>query len=120
VLTYTATLVNTGIGDASHARLTDTLPISVTYQEGSLWAVGGNYGEANGVITWTGTIRPGTVTTVRYTAVVSASLPVSGTVALVNRAWVDDGVHIPLERTAAVFINPHQMWLPVVAGAYRP
>jgi uncharacterized repeat protein (TIGR01451 family) len=115
VVTYTITLANRGKSDATTARLTDTLPISLTYQAGSLWASSGSGRASGSVITWTGTITAGTGTTVRYAAVVSPALSVSATVALVNQAQIDDGVHPPLERSAAVFINPAQVWLPVLS-----
>jgi len=114
-VTYTITLANTGAGDATDARLTDTLPLSLTYQAGSLWAARGSFGEAGGVITWTGAIPAGTATTAHYAAVVSPALSISDTVALVNTLWIDDGISPLIERRAAVFINPFQVWLPLTA-----
>jgi len=114
-VSYTITLANTGTGDATNVRLTDTLPLSLTYQAGSLWAGGGSYGEASGVITWTGAIAAGAATTVRYATVVSPALPVSDTVALVNTVWIDDGINAPIKQAVAVFTNPFQAWLPLTA-----
>lgn len=114
IITYTISLYNRGIGEATSVRLTDTLPIYLTYQAGSLWASAGTYGEAGGVITWTGPIAAGISVTVRFSAVVSPSLSPTDSVAIVNEAQVDDGWHAPFKLTAAAFINPRQVFLPLV------
>jgi len=114
-VTYTITLANSGERTAAGVRLTDTLPVSLTYQAGSLWAASGSFGEAGGVITWTGVITAGISTSLRYAAVVSPALPVSDTVVLVNTARIDNGMNSPVERMAAVIVNPYQAYLPLVA-----
>lgn len=113
-LTYTINLSNCGGGDAPQVRITDTLPISLTYQAGSLWASAGAYGETGEVITWTGALSAGTSAVVRFNAVVSPSLSPTETTAIVNVAQVDDGWHAPLMPAAVVFINPRQVYLPLV------
>ena len=61
VVTYTVVLSNTSTGPATGVRLTDTLPAEVDFVG---W-VGDAHGagEANGVITWTGTVSGGTALT---------------------------------------------------------
>jgi uncharacterized repeat protein (TIGR01451 family) len=114
LVTYTINLFNCEGGDAPQVWMTDTLPISLTYQAGSLWASTGTYGEAGGVITWTGPVAAGTSAVVRLSAVVSPELSPTETVALINVAWVDDGRQAPFGRTAVVFINPYQSYLPLI------
>ncbi len=114
LITYTLTLSNCGSGDAHRVLVTDTLPISLTYQVGSLWASTGTYGEAGGVITWTGALSAGASATVRFSAEVSPPLSSTETVAILNVAQVDDGRHAPFGLRAVVFINPRQVFLPLI------
>lgn len=67
VLAATLTLINEGYWDAQ-AALTDTIPLSATYQDGSLWASSGNYGydPISQVITWTGTVSATQSVTVTF------------------------------------------------------
>ncbi len=59
-LRYTIVISNSGDLHANNVLMTDTLPISVTYQGGlavnvdNAFTIG--YGESNGVITWTGSL----------------------------------------------------------------
>ena len=55
-LTYTIALQNYGLTDIPSVRVTDTLPISLTYALGSLVATSGIAAYADGVITWTGMV----------------------------------------------------------------
>jgi uncharacterized repeat protein (TIGR01451 family) len=113
-VTYTLTLYNCGSADALQAWVTDALPISLTYQAGSLWASMGTYGEAGGIITWTGSLAAGISATIRFSAVISPALSPADTLAIINAALVDDGWHAPFRPTAVVFINPRQVYLPLI------
>ena len=69
--TYTIKVCNVGGTAALTVALTDTLPISVTYQSSS---PGGSY--SNGVVTWAlGAITPGDCVTVTLTVQVDAGVP---------------------------------------------
>lgn len=114
LVTYTVTLNNIGGNDAPSAHLTDTLPTSLIYQPGSLGADTGSYGQAGGVITWAGSLASGASAVVHYAVMVSPGLAISETAALRNTAWLDDGVNAPFERAAVVFINPQEVYLPLV------
>jgi uncharacterized repeat protein (TIGR01451 family) len=110
VVTYTLVLVNPGLG-LPGVRVTDTLPLEVTYR-GNLWASAGKYGAAGNVITWTGTVEAGVPVTVTFGATVSPAL--TGRRAVVNTAWLDDGAGARLERRAMVIVNGVAVYLPAV------
>jgi uncharacterized repeat protein (TIGR01451 family) len=110
VVTYTLVLANPGPA-LPGVRVTDTLPLEVTYL-GNLWASAGKYGAAGNVITWTGTVEAGVPVTVTFGATVSPAL--TGRRAVVNTAWLDDGAGTRLERRAPVFVNGVGVYLPVV------
>ncbi len=109
-LAYTIHLANSGPLLPS-VRVTSTLPTEVAYQ-GDLWASSGSYGEAGGVITWTGEVAAAMPITITYSAVVSEGL-VSAQV-LVNRVLVDDGLGNVEELAAVVIVNGFAIYLPVV------
>jgi uncharacterized repeat protein (TIGR01451 family) len=77
--TYTLVLSSTGTWDGN--SLTDPLPPQVAYMPGSLWASSGEYGEAGGVVTWTGTLDAAQLVTVTFqvTPTVGACSPVTNT-----------------------------------------
>jgi uncharacterized repeat protein (TIGR01451 family) len=114
VVSFTLTPDNSAGRDATSISVTDTLPGSLVYQPGSLSADAGRFGEAAGVITWTGPLSAWTAVAVRYTATVSPGLSISETVALRNSMWIDDGGGTPLERAAVLFINPYETYLPLI------
>lgn len=72
VLTYTIRIKNPG-PIRTQARLTDTLPPGVTYL-GNLWASTGSYGEAGGVITWTGMMLSAQPVTITFGATVNSDI----------------------------------------------
>jgi len=59
-VTYTITVQPNVTPEDMTYWLTDTIPVGLTYVPGSLAATSGSYGEAGGVITWTGVaeLRP--------------------------------------------------------------
>jgi uncharacterized repeat protein (TIGR01451 family) len=72
-LRYTIVLTNGGATDITNVCVTDTLPISLTYVSGSLTATSGSYGQASGVITWTGAVDAGQFVTITFQATVTQS-----------------------------------------------
>jgi len=110
VVTYTLVLANPGPA-LPGVRVTDTLPLEVTYL-GNLWVSAGAYGAAGNVITWTGTVEAGVPVTLTFGATVSPAL--SGRRAVVNTAWLDDGAGTRLERRAMVIVNGVAVYLPAV------
>ena len=110
VLTYTISLENPGPA-LSGVCVTDTLPAEVHYL-GNLWASAGRYGEAGGVVTWTGTVSPAEPVTITFGATVSQQ--VVAPQAIVNTALVDDGRGKVWVRQATVILNGYAVYLPLV------
>lgn len=110
MITYTVTLRNAGPVLAG-VRVTDTLPSGVTYA-GGLWASAGSYGEAGGVVTWTGDVTAGTPVTITFSATVDAGI--TEPQAIANSVLLDDGVGTVLSRQATVIANGYAAFMPVV------
>jgi uncharacterized repeat protein (TIGR01451 family) len=117
VLTYTITLNNPGDTDLTNVQVTDTVPVSLTYQVGSLSASSGSYGYHNGVITWTGSIGAGESEAVTYGATVNQGVPLGSTV--VNRATISGGDEV-FDRSAAFGVNYHYAYLSCLMRHYCP
>ena len=110
VVTYTVTLRNNG-PELSGVRLTDTLDSKVSFN-GYLWASGGQYGQAGGVITWTGAVSAAAPVTLRFGASVSPAI--TRPTAISNALIIDDGLGNTLERQAAAIVNALSVYLPLV------
>lgn len=109
VLNYTVTL-RAASAELPTAWLTDTLPAGLTYQ-GDLWAASGQYGYVSGVITWTGSLKPGQPVELRFSAALPPS-PLSPYV-VVNVAQLDNGFGNILERRATVVVNGLRSFFPL-------
>jgi uncharacterized repeat protein (TIGR01451 family) len=116
-LTYTITLTNGGATNITNVRVTDTLPISLTYIGNSLTATGGSYGYTNSVITWTGSVNAGGAVTITFGATVSQTAP-SGT-SITNSAVISGGGEI-ITCTATVAVEPLWVYLPIIFRNYCP
>jgi uncharacterized repeat protein (TIGR01451 family) len=111
VLTYTITLRNPG-PVLSSARVTDTLPPEVNYL-GNVWASDGRYGEASGVITWTGGVSTGIPVTITFGVTISQQITTP--YAIANTAQVDDGLGHVLQRDAVAIANGYALYLPLIS-----
>jgi uncharacterized repeat protein (TIGR01451 family) len=111
ILTYTISLRNPG-PILPAARLTDTLPAGLTYL-GGLAASSGSFGEAGGVITWTGSVPVGASVTISFKAQLDAS-PVTP-YRVTNAVQLNDGLGIILERQAAAVVNGLAFYLPLIS-----
>ena len=98
-LTYTIALKNAGATDLTDVRVTDTLPVSLSYINNSLTATSGSFGYQNGVITWTGTVNAGGAVTITYGATVNPTLGF-----IVNSAVISGGGE-SITRTATVTVD---------------
>jgi uncharacterized repeat protein (TIGR01451 family) len=110
VLSYTITLRNPGPGLPS-ARVTDTLPTAVRYLD-DLSASCGGYGEAGGVITWTGMVPAATPVTITFSAMVREQITVP--LVIVNVAQLDDGQGNLIERQALAIASARIDYLPLI------
>lgn len=109
-LTYTIVLCNTG-PDLSTVRVTDTLPSGVSYL-GNLWASSGSYADSGGVITWSGSVTARQPVTITFG--VTVDLGITQPTYIGNIALIDDGVGTLWQRSAAVVVNGHAVYLPLV------
>lgn len=109
-LAHTIRLKNSGI-DLISVNVTSTLPAEVTYQ-GDLWAPSGSYGEAGGVITWTGVVTGGESLDITYTAVVDGGL--TNPTAIINPVRIDDGLGNVAEHSAVAIVNGFAIYLPLI------
>jgi uncharacterized repeat protein (TIGR01451 family) len=98
-LTYTIALNNGGATNLTDVRVTDTLPIFLTYINNSLTATSGSYGYNNGVTTWTGAVNAGGAVTITFGATVSPTLGL-----VVNSAVISGGGEI-ITRTATLTVE---------------
>jgi len=110
VLTYTITLRNPGPALAG-ACVTDTLPAEVHYL-GNLWASSGNYGEANGVITWTGSVPAAVPVTITFGVTVSEQITSPHVIS--NTALIDDGLGNVWQRQKTIIANGYPVYLPAI------
>ena len=80
LLTYTLTISNAGLGDATGLVISDTVPLSTTYQP--LSCSGGNgCGESGGVVTWTMALLPaGEERSVTFTVQVNSDVEFGTTI----------------------------------------
>jgi uncharacterized repeat protein (TIGR01451 family) len=74
-LTYIITLNNAASTAITGVRITDTVPISLTYVADSFSATNGTGGESGGVITWNGTVPAGGSTAISFRATISDDVP---------------------------------------------
>ncbi len=114
-INYTITAGNIGDKTMDDVQITDTLPISLTYEEGTLSASSGSAGYLNGVITWSGPISASQTVTITFGATVSRLPSMIGT-SIINEAVFTAGGE-SLTRSASVDILPYLLYLPCV---YRP
>jgi uncharacterized repeat protein (TIGR01451 family) len=120
-LHYTITLSNTGPLTATAARLTDTLPLSLTLATSPVCSDGAcGYIASSHLITWTGSLAPEALTTITYTGWVSAVIGPGEAIFIVNSAQVNDGVNAPFTLAAWVAVNPRVVYLPSVMRSFAP
>jgi uncharacterized repeat protein (TIGR01451 family) len=110
VLNYTITLRSAGSG-LPNARVTDTLPAEVRYL-GDLWASRGSYSESGGAITWTGDVPAGEPVTITFGARVREEI--THPQAIVNTAFIDDGLGHVWQAKAVAIVNGYPTYLPMI------
>ena len=109
-LYYTIRLYNPGPA-MSGVRVTDTLPSEVSYL-GDLWASAGSYNQADGIITWSGTVSASVPINITFSVTVSKQSTAS--YAIVNTALINDGQGVEWSRQATAFVNGYSIYLPLI------
>jgi uncharacterized repeat protein (TIGR01451 family) len=110
VMTYTITLHNPG-PTLTGARVTDTLPAGVHTLD-NLWASAGSYGQAAGVITWTGSVSAGVPVTITFGVTLSEQITTPHLIS--NIALVDDGLGHVWQPQALAIANGYPLYLPLI------
>jgi uncharacterized repeat protein (TIGR01451 family) len=111
---YTITMGSLITSTIDNVIMTDTLPISLTYKEGSLSATSGMASYQNGVVTWTGSISPGTSVSVSFEEVVPSTEKI-GT-SITNEAIISANGKI-YYRNVTFDINPYPVFIPCASRA---
>jgi uncharacterized repeat protein (TIGR01451 family) len=96
-MTYTVSLTNGGSTPLANVRITDTLPIEVTYINSSLTATSGSPSYAGGTVAWNGSIAAGGSATITFGTTINTSVS-AGTI-ITNSAVINGGGEI-FTRTA--------------------
>jgi uncharacterized repeat protein (TIGR01451 family) len=109
-LFYTIRLYNPGPA-MSGVHVTDTLPSEVSYL-GDLWASAGSYNQADGIITWSGTVSASVPINITFSVTVSKQS--TAAYAIVNTALINDGRGVEWSRQATAFVNGYTVYLPLI------
>ncbi len=113
VLQYTIVLSNSGDEPATGVWMTDTLPSELTYEANSLNVTGGGlYGEANGVITWTGSVNNDTMVIVSFNAILDGGL--KGGDMVTNTAVISSNQSIIDRSAVTTIITDTYVHLPAI------
>jgi len=116
-LKYTITLANTGYMDVPMATLTDTLPDSLRYREGSLWAARGAYAGSGGEITWRGPLTVALPVSITFYVEISGAAQVGRPI--VNVARIAYGARDPeLIDEAVPIVEKRIVHLPLLLRRY--
>jgi uncharacterized repeat protein (TIGR01451 family) len=114
-LTYTIVLRNTGDAFPQAVRVTDTLPISLSYLGGSFSATSGlPDASAAPTLKWTGSMSDIFVITLTYAATVT----VDSAQLVTNYATINFELGEPFTRSASVLITGWRVYLPLVLKAF--
>jgi uncharacterized repeat protein (TIGR01451 family) len=109
-LTYTIVVRNIGSVSMENIVVSDTVPVSLTYQTNSLNATEGTYGYSSGTITWTGSISAGTTVTITFGA--RADQVTLGNTPITNTAIISGDS--ALWTRAATFTTFQGAYLPMI------
>jgi uncharacterized repeat protein (TIGR01451 family) len=80
LVNFELSMYNYDSSDLDNIIITDTLPSSLIYKDGSLNATSGYYNYDNGVITWTGSITAGNSVDVNFSTTVLQSIDLGETI----------------------------------------
>ena len=119
-LVYQIIVSNSSDLPATNVAITDTLPVSLTYQPESLTVVGdGLASESNGVITWAGTVNSQSQVEIIFAATLATELPVGTEV---QNAVVITGLNQQITRTITTTIRGGDLliFLPVLYKNANP
>jgi uncharacterized repeat protein (TIGR01451 family) len=108
---YTINIYNYKTEDFDSVMMTDTLPASLTYIDGSLSATSGTPSYDSGVISWTGAVDADQDVTITFGARVGWSATIGETIT--NAAIINNGVDEYIRVAAVTVVNYHS-YLPSI------
>ena len=117
LVNYTIALGNFRTSDKNDIVITDTLPVQLIYQEGSLHATSGSYEYQNGTITWTGPITSSNAVQIYFDARVTSDAPIGNSIT--NTAVISTATDVFL-RGAVVDVVMARVLLPCVLKPCPP
>jgi uncharacterized repeat protein (TIGR01451 family) len=115
LVTYSIALRNSGNLIANTLRVTDVIPIGLSYVSGSLTATRGTPNEASApTLKWSGVMSNVSIITLTYAVSVSSNT----TEALLNTATINPGIGSPFNRSATIIVNGLRVYLPLILKSY--
>jgi uncharacterized repeat protein (TIGR01451 family) len=115
LITYMITLSNTGY-ETTTGNLEDSIPASLTYQNGSLNCAGSCFYN-DGNITWSGTVPEGNEVSIGYVTELNLPTDLTETMVITNMAvgeFTDSSGSTKYNLTGRIVINPVDVYLPIV------
>jgi uncharacterized repeat protein (TIGR01451 family) len=111
VITYAIVLRNSGNLIANTVRVTDVIPIGLSYVNGSFTATRGTPDQSSApTLKWSGVMSNVAIVTLTYAVTVS----INTTQALINTATINPGIGSPFTRSATVVVNGWRVYLPLL------
>ena len=98
---YTLTLLNQGLATSQQIKLSDALPLELTYASGSLACSSGLCNESGGLITWQGELPSAASVTLTYSATLNTVFP--DKTPITNTAQIRSAGVADLRRSATVY-----------------
>ena len=117
LVNYSISMENIGADDIDSIVITDTVPLSLTYKEGSLDATSGSWSFQDGLITWTGSVPTSNFVDINFSAIVPLTMPFSTTVN--NTAFINTPIG-DFNRSVGFEIGLYQIFLPCASRACLP
>jgi uncharacterized repeat protein (TIGR01451 family) len=114
ILTYTVRIANSGGRLSSTAAMTDVLPEGLDYLTNTLAATLGmawvDSDVAPASLHWRGVMDDIPVAEIRY----GVRVRIDAGMAVLNTAWIDDGLGKVIGRSATILVNSRTVYLPVI------
>lgn len=117
LVNYAITTINYGSENVDHAAITDTIPLSLDYEVGSLSATSGVVNYYKGVITWTGSITASTRVEINFGATVSPTATLG--IPITNAAIFNTEGNT-YNRSVPIDIVPYKIFIPCAFSACLP
>ncbi|HZY43337.1 MAG TPA: PQQ-dependent sugar dehydrogenase, partial [Anaerolineae bacterium] len=114
-LTYSIVLRNPANLITNTIRVTDVIPIGLSYLTGSFTTAHGNVDEsAAPILIWTGELSNTPLLTLTYAVTVSTA----DKEAITNTALIDPSVSPPFVRSVSIFVNGWRSYLPIIFKSF--